>query len=178
MNQLSSEQDELIGVLRKRFEENMHRHPKTKWENVEEKILNQPNKLRSLLVMEETGGEPDIVGDTFIFIDCSTESPKGRRSYCYDREALNNRKKNKPENDVLTVASEIGVDVLTEEEYRSLQSIEEFDLKTSSWIKTPSEIRELNGALFCDRRYNTVFVYHNGADSYYASRGFRGKLVL
>lgn len=179
LNQLSTEQkDELIGVLRKRFEENMHRHPAIKWEKVEEKIHEQPDKLRSLLAMEETGGEPDVVGDTCVFIDCSAESPKGRRSYCYDREALDNRKKNKPKNDVLTVASEIGIEVLTEAEYRNLQSLEEFDLKTSSWIKTPSEIRELNGALFCDRRYNTVFVYHNGADSYYASRGFRGKLKL
>lgn len=179
MNQLSSKQkDELIGILKKRFEENMHRHPIMKWENVEEKMLNQPDKLHSLLAMEETGGEPDIVGDTFVFIDCSSESPKGRRSYCYDREALNNRKKNKPENDVLTVAAEIGVELLTTEDYRKLQSFEEFDLKTSSWVKTPSKIRELHGALFCDRRYDTVFVYHNGADSYYASRGFRGKLIL
>lgn len=179
MNQLSSEQmNELIVILRNRFTENMHRHPTMKWENIEEKILNQPEKLFSLLAMEQTGGEPDIVGGEIVFIDCSTESPEGRRSYCYDREALDNRKKNKPKNDVLTVASKIGIELLTEEEYRHLQSFGEFDLKTSSWIKTPSKIRKLNGALFCDRRYDTVFVYHNGADSYYASRGFRGKLVF
>lgn len=179
LNQLSSEQKhELIAVLRKRFEENMHRHPTMQWHSVEEKIMSQPSKLRTLLAMEETGGEPDVVGDTFVFIDCSVESPRKRRSYCYDREALNKRKKNKPKNDMLTVASEMGVELLTEAEYRNLQSFEAFDLKTSSWIKTPSEIRELNGALFCDRRYNKVFVYHNGADSYYASRGFRGKLIV
>lgn len=178
MNQQSSEQkDELIRVLRKRFEENMHRHPKMKWKNVAEKMNSQPEKIISLLAMEETGGAPDIVGDEFVFYDCSAESPKGRRSHCYDREALNKRKKNKPENDVLTVASEIGIELLTEE-YRRLQSIEAFDLKTSSWIQTPVKIRELDGALFCDRRYDTVFVYHNGADSYYSSRGFRGKLIL
>lgn len=177
--QLSSEQlDKLLKNLKKRFGENMHRHPTLKWEQVEEKIHSQPDKLPALLAMEETGGEPDVIGDEFIFIDCSIESPKGRRSYCYDREALDNRKKNQPENDVLTVASDIGIELLTEEEYRKLQSIEPFDLKTSSWVRTPSEIRKLNGALFCDRRYNNVFVYHNGADSYYSSRGFRGKLVL
>lgn len=168
LTQLSSEQkDELIVILKTRFKENMHRHPTIEWEKVEEKILNQPDKLQSLLAMEETGGEPDVVGDTLVFIDCSAESPKGRRSYCYDREALNKRNKNQPENDVITEA-----------EYRNLQSLEAFDLKTSSWIKTPIKIRELNGALFCDRRYDTVFVYHNGAESYYASRGFRGKLIL
>lgn len=172
------QKDELIKLIKKRFEENRHRHPTIEWTNVEEKLLNQPDKLAALQKMEETGGEPDVVGDEYVFIDCSAESPKGRRSYCYDREALNSRKKNKPKNDVLTVAAEIGIELLSEEEYRELQTLEEVDLKTSSWVKTPFNIRELNGALFCDRRYETVFVYHNSADSYYASRGFRGKLVL
>lgn len=179
LNQLSPEKkDELIVILRKRFEENMHRHPTMIWADIEEKINNQPDRLRSLFAMEETGGMPDVVGDNVIFIDCSPESPRGRRSYCYDREALNKRKKNQPENDVITAISEMGVELLTEKDYRYLQSFEEFDLKTSSWVKTPSKIRELNGALFCDRRYDTVFLYHNGADSYYGSRGFRVKLEL
>lgn len=172
------EQQALLEILEDRFNENMHRHPKQTWKNIEAKLNGAPEKLWSLNEMERTGGEPDVVGNYFTFMDCSAESPKGRRSVSYDRPALDSRKKNKPENDAKTMASEMGIDLLTEEEYRNLQSLEEFDLKTSTWIETPKKIRDLGGALFCDRRYDTVFVYHNGAESYYASRGFRGKLEV
>lgn len=151
------------------------------WSKIETKLKANPQKLWSLNEMEISGGEPDVVdydkkSDQYTFFDCSPESPKGRRSFCYDREALDSRKENKPQNDALTVASEIGVEILDETQYRFLQTLGEFDLKTSSWIKTPKDIRALGGAIFCDRRYNTVFVYHNGANSYYAARAFRGVL--
>lgn len=177
--QLSNkEQEELLIVLENRFNENMNRHPQLKWSEIQEKLLKKPKLLWSLNEMENTGGEPDVVGDKAVFIDCAKESPKGRRSICYDREALEQRKKNKPENDTITIANDMGIELLTEEEYRELQTYGEFDLKTSSWVKTPKKIRELGGALYCDRRYDTIFVYHNGAESYYASRGFRGKLII
>lgn len=179
---LSHEQQaELLQILKGRFENNMHRHEGLDWEKVQSKLEANPEKLRTLHAMEETLGEPDVIGydektDEFIFCDCSKESPKGRRSLCYDREAWEKRKKHKPENNVLDVAAEIGIELLTEEQYRDLQKLEHFDTKTSSWIKTPADIRERGGALFCDYRYGHVFVYHNGADSYYGSRGFRGIL--
>lgn len=177
----STEQHELVDLLKKRFEKNMNRHNNLKWENVQAKLEAHKNKLWSLNEMERTGGEPDVVGydkknDKYTFFDCSPESPKDRRSLCYDREALESRKKYKPENSVMDKASEMGVDLLTEEQYRKLQEVGEFDLKTSSWIKTPSNIRKLGGAAFCDRRYDMVWTYHNGADSYYAARGFRACL--
>lgn len=172
---------ELLKTLRKRFEKNMNRHEKLDWSKIEEKLNSNPSKLWSLNEMEISGGEPDVVDydektDEYLFFDCSAETPKGRRSFCYDREALDSRKENKPQNDVITVAQEMGVEILSEDQYRYLQTLGEFDLKTSSWVKTPKEIRELGGAIFCDRRYNTVFVYHNGANSYYAARAFRGSL--
>lgn len=179
---LSHEQQaELLQILKGRFENNMHRHEGLDWEKVQSKLEANPEKLQTLHAMEETLGEPDVIGydektDEFIFCDCSKESPKGRRSLCYDREAWEKRKKHKPENNVLDVAAEIGIELLTEEQYRDLQKLEHFDTKTSSWIKTPADIRERGGALFCDYRYGHVFVYHNGADSYYGSRGFRGIL--
>lgn len=179
---LSSKQsDDLLKILKSRFEKNMIRHKSLDWIKVEAKLHAKPEKLWSLNQMEETGGEPDVIGydkkaDEFIFCDCAAESPKGRRSFCYDREALDARKENKPKNSVHDVAYEMGVEILNEEEYRDLQKLGEFDLKTSSWIKTPLDIRELGGALFCDRRYGHVFVYHNGAESYYAARAFRGML--
>lgn len=182
--QISPEENsELLNILRKRFEKNMNRHENLDWSKIEEKLNLNPSKLWSLNEMEISGGEPDIVDydektNEYIFFDCSAESPKGRRSFCYDREALDARKEHKPQNDVLTAAKEMGVEILSEEQYRHLQTLGKFDLKTSSWIKTPKEIRELGGALFCDRRYNTVFVYHNGADSYYAARAFRGFLTV
>lgn len=177
------EQGKLLRLLQERFEENMHRHEGIKWGDVEERLIAQPDKLWSLNEMEKTGGEPDVVGydeerDEFMFCDCSEESPKGRRSVCYDREALEKRKKHKPETSAMDMAEEMGIEILTEEQYRALQKLDEFDLKTSSWIKTPEDIRARGGALFCDRRYGHVFVYHNGADSYYASRGFRGMLRI
>lgn len=178
--QISTEEStELLKTLRIRFEKNMNRHEKLDWSKIEEKLISNPVKLWSLNEMEISGGEPDVVDydektDEYLFFDCSAETPKGRRSFCYDREALDSRKEHQPENDVITVATEMSVEILTEEQYRFLQTLGEFDLKTSSWIKTPKEIRELGGALFCDRRYNTVFVYHNGANSYYAARAFRG----
>ncbi|HEX7869091.1 MAG TPA: DUF4256 domain-containing protein [Chryseobacterium sp.] len=180
--QISPEEStELIQTLKNRFEKNMNRHEKMDWSKIEEKLNSNPSKLWSLNEMEISGGEPDVVdydkkADEYIFFDCSAESPKNRRSFCYDREALDSRKENKPQNDVCTVAAEMGIKILSEEQYRYLQTLGEFDLKTSSWIKTPKEIRELGGAIFCDRRYNTVFVYHNGANSYYAARAFRGVL--
>jgi len=173
--------DELVRILKNRFEENMHRHPDISWEKVYEKISNNSSKILSLDAMEKTGGEPDVVAfdaDTneYIFFDCSQESPIGRRKLCYDREALESRKKFKPENSAIDMANEMGIEILNEEEYKYLQTLGQFDLKTSSWIKTPIEIRKLGGAIFGDRRYNNVFIYHNGADSYYGNRGFRGLL--
>ncbi|MFC4162523.1 DUF4256 domain-containing protein [Epilithonimonas zeae] len=180
--QLSSEQqEELIKILKIRFEKNPNRHENIQWEDVQKKLESNPEKLWSLNEMERTEGEPDVVGydkktDEYLFIDCSSESPKGRRSLCYDREALNSRKENKPANSAVDLANEIGIEILNEEQYRELQTLGNFDLKTSSWVKTPDNIRKLGGAVFCDKRYNTVFLYHNGAESYYAARGFRGIL--
>lgn len=172
------EQSDLLNTLKIRFDNNLHRHKNINWIDVLKNLENAPEKLKSLFEMERTEGEPDVVGyeektKEFIFMDCSKESPKGRRSYCYDQKALDSRKKNKPKNNAITVAQEMGVDILTEEQYRGLQQLEAFDLKTSCWIKTPNEIRNLGGAIFCDRRYDKVFTYHNGAESYYAARGFR-----
>ncbi|TCN25213.1 DUF4256 domain-containing protein [Mesobacillus foraminis] len=181
-NELSLEQREgLFKTLNARFEENMHRHKGLEWAEVQAKLDANPEKLWSLNEMEITGGEPDVVGydekkDEYFFSDCSAESPKGRRSVCYDREALESRKKHKPENSAIDMANAMGIELLTEEQYRALQKLENFDIKTSSWVQTPSDIRKLGGALFCDCRYDHVFVYHNGADSYYAARGFRGSL--
>ncbi|MGE5428914.1 MAG: DUF4256 domain-containing protein [Methylococcaceae bacterium] len=182
--ELSPEQhEEIIKVLKTRFEKNMNRHAGLEWAKVQEKLdhKSSPEKLWSLHEMESSGGEPDVVGQDkftgeYIFYDCSVESPKGRRSFCYDREALDARKENKPQNSALDMAAAMGVELLSEEQYKHLQELGEFDLKTSSWIKTPTEIRKRGGALYCDRRYNHVFTYHNGADSYYAARGFRGML--
>lgn len=173
--------DELIKTLKSRFEKNRNRHPELEWEKVQVRLEANPDKLWSLNEMESTGGEPDVVNydkvtGEYLFYDCSAESPKGRRSYCYDRAAWESRKEYKPENNVLDVATEMGIRLLTEEQYRELQQLGQFDLKTSSWIETPEEIRKYGGAIFCDRRYNHVFVYHNGAESYYAARGFRGML--
>jgi hypothetical protein len=175
--------DELLTTLKARFEKNMDRHKGLEWSNVQAKLEASAGKLRSLHEMEKTGGEPDVVGHDkktgeYIFYDCSAESPKERRSLCYDREALESRKENKPKGSALDMASAMGIELLTEEQYRELQKLGEFDTKTSSWVKTPSAIRKLGGALFCDRRYDTVFVYHNGAESYYAARGFRGLLKV
>jgi hypothetical protein len=172
---------ELLSVLKARFEKNMNRHKGIDWAKVQSKLEANPSKLRSLDEMEETGGEPDVVGHDkktgeYIFYDCSTETPKGRRSICYDGAALQSRKEHKPKNSATDWAASMGVELLTEEEYRGLQQLGQFDLKTSSWIKTPAAIRELGGALFGDRRYNQVFIYHNGAESYYAVRSFRGSL--
>lgn len=177
----SSQEQELISILKTRFEKNSKRHKGIEWAAVQKKLEAIPEKLWSLNEMEITGGEPDVVGfdkknAEYIFYDCSAETPKGRRSICYDHEALEKRKEHKPENSAVEMAKDMGVELLTEEQYRELQQLGEFDLKTSSWIVTPAAIRKLNGALFCDRRYNTVFVYHNGAESYYAARGFRGAL--
>jgi Protein of unknown function (DUF4256) len=176
-----AEKEELLNVLKDRFEKNMHRHPELEWSNILKKLKEHPDKLWSLNEMERTGGEPDVVGydketDEYIFYDCSKESPTGRRSVCYDRQALEARKKHKPENSALDLAASMGIEILTEEQYRELQKLDEFDLKTSSWVQTPPEIRKLGGAIYCDRRYGHVFVYHNGADAYYSSRGFRGSL--
>ena len=181
---LSSERsEELLKILKARFEKNMNRHTELIWDNVKEKLNAQPDKLWSLNEMETTGGEPDVVAfddvtNEYIFVDCSAESPKGRRSLCYDNFALEARKENKPQSSAIFMAAEMGTELLTEEQYRSLQKLGEFDIKTSSWVKTPENIRKLGGALFCDRRYDTVFVYHNGAESYYSSRGFRVLLKL
>lgn len=183
-NKLSSQlQEELIKTLKIRFEKNPNRHENIKWENVQKKLESNPEKLWSLHEMERTEGEPDVIfydkkTDEYLFIDCSAESPKGRRSLCYDRKALDSRKENKPANSAIDFANEIGIEILDEEQYRELQTFGNFDLKTSSWVKTPDEIRNLGGAVFCDKRYNTVFLYHNGADSYYAARGFRGFLKI
>ena len=180
--ELSQEQrEELINTLQARFEKNTSRHEGLDWANVQAKLEANMEKLWSLHEMEATGGEPDVVGydantDEFIFYDCSAESPKGRRSLCYDREAWEARKNHKPENTAMDVAKEMGIELLTEERYRQLQELGKFDLKTSSWVQTPDNIRKLGGAIFCDRRYDMVFMYHNGAESYYAARGFRGSL--
>ncbi|HET6851285.1 MAG TPA: DUF4256 domain-containing protein [Pyrinomonadaceae bacterium] len=176
-----AQREELLSTLKSRFEKNMNRHKGLDWSKVQTKLEADPEKLWSLNEMERTGGEPDVVGHDkktgeFIFYDCSAESPKGRRSICYDREALEARKEHKPKDSALNMAAAMRIDLLTEEQYRELQKLGDFDTKTSSWIKTPADIRKLGGALFCDRRYNHVFVYHNGADSYYAARAFRGLL--
>jgi hypothetical protein len=179
---LAPEQCEaLISALKNRFAENMHRHQGLEWSKVEAKLKANTDKLWSLHEMEKTGGEPDVVDhdierDEYVFYDCSVESPKGRRSVCYDREGLESRKKHKPENNAIDMATAMGISLLTEEQYRALQELENFDMKTSSWVQTPSNIRERGGALFCDLRYGHVFLYHNGASSYYAARGFRGSL--
>lgn len=175
--------EQLITTLKARFEKNMQRHKGIKWTDVEKSLVGNPQKLHPLQQMEETGGEPDVVlldkkSSEYTFVDCSVESPKGRRSICYDRDALNERKEHKPKNSAMDMAKEMGIELLTEEQYRALQKLGEFDLKTSSWIITPDDIRQLGGALFCDRRYDTVFTYHNGASSYYAARGFRGLLKV
>ena len=181
---LSSIQSQnLLAILEERFKKNMHRHEGVEWTVVREKLEANSDKLWSLYRMEESGGEPDIIAydqqaEKYIFCDCSAESPKGRRSVCYDREALNARKKNKPETSAMDMAADMGIEILTEGQYRQLQRLGEFDLKTSSWVKTPPIIRQRGGAIFCDRRYDTVFMYHNGADSYYAARGFRGLLMV
>jgi len=172
---------ELLTVLKTRFEKNRKRHKDLEWTKVQAKLEANPGKLWSLDEMEITGGEPDVVGydkktGEFIFYDCSPESPKDRRSLCYDRESLESRKEHKPKNNAIDKAAEMGIEILTEEQYRELQKLGEFDMKTSSWVQTPAAIRELGGAIFCDRRYDTVFTYHNGAESYYAARGFRGML--
>jgi hypothetical protein len=182
--ELSSKQrGELVSILKARFEKNMDRHKGLAWTAVQAKLEASPEKLWSLSETEKTGGEPDVVGHDkktgeYIFYDCAAESPKERRSLCYDREALDSRKENKPKGNAVDTAAAMGIELLTEEQYRELQKLGEFDLKTSSWVKTPSNIRELGGALFCDRRFNTVFTYHNGAESYYAARGFRGWLKV
>jgi hypothetical protein len=182
--ELSAKQtDELLNILKIRFEKNIERHKNIQWKKIEAKLQANKSKLWSLNEMEKTGGEPDVIGQDpktgdFIFFDCSPESPKGRRSLCYDRQALEARKNHKPRNNAIDMAIDIGIEILTEEEYRYLQKLGEFDLKTSSWVRTPTEIRKLGGAIFCDRRYNTVFTYHNGAESYYAGRGFRGSLRI
>ena len=175
------EHEELLKTLKARFEKNMNRHKGLEWSKVQAKLEANPKKLRSLNEMETTGGEPDVVGHNkksgeYIFYDCSAESPKGRRSVCYDREALEARKEHKPKDSAMNMAAAMGIELLTEEQYRELQKLGNFDLKTSSWVKTPPEIRKLGGALFCDRRYDHVFLYHNGADSYYGARAFRGSL--
>jgi hypothetical protein len=180
--ELSPEQrEELLKALKARFEKNMNRHKGLEWAKVQAKLDANAEKLRSLHEMEKTGGEPDVVGQDkktseYLFYDCSAESPKDRRSVCYDREALESRKEHKPADTAIDMAAAMGIELLTEEEYRELQKLGSFDAKTSSWVKTPSAIRKLGGALFCDRRFDTVFVYHNGAESYYAARGFRGSL--
>ena len=182
--ELSPEQRaELLRTLKARFEKNMKRHKGLDWAKVQAKLEADSGKLWSLNEMETTGGEPDVVGHDkktgeYIFNDCSAESPKGRRSVCYDGEALESRKEHKPKNNAIDMAAAMGIELLTEEQYRELQELGDFDLKTSSWVQTPAEIRKLGGALFCDRRYNQVFVYHNGAESYYAARAFRGSLKV
>jgi hypothetical protein len=179
---LSAEQgEELLKTLKARFEKNMQRHEGLDWAKVQAKLEANPEKLWSLHEMERTGGEPDVVGQDdktgeIIFYDCSAESPKGRRNVCYDREALDSRKEHKPEDSAMDMVAAMGIELLTEEQYRELQKLGNFDTKTSSWVKTPSDIRKLGGALFADRRYGHVFVYHNGAESYYGARGFRGSL--
>jgi hypothetical protein len=179
----AEEREELLLALQNRFEKNVTRHKGIDWADVEAKLATNINGLWSLREMESTGGEPDVVGydkktGEYIFFDCSEESPKGRRSVCYDHEALESRKEHKPENSAMQMAADMGIELLTEEEYRNLQKLGKFDTKTSSWVQTPANIRKLGGAIFCDRRYDQVFVYHNGAESYYAARGFRGSLRI
>ncbi len=175
--------EELVNTLKARFAKNMRRHENIDWKSVQAKLDANPAKLQALFEMENTGGEPDVVGydektKAFIFYDCSAETPAGRRSICYDRKALDSRKENKPRTNALEMAAAIGIEMLTEQEYRTLQELGEFDLRTSSWVNTPAKMRDLGGALFCDRRFEVVFTYHNGAESYYAGRGFRGKLEI
>ena len=175
------QREELLRALKNRFEKNINRHKGLEWAQIQARLEADADKLWSLNEMERTGGEPDVVGHDkktgeYIFYDCSAESPNGRRSLCYDREALESRKEHKPKDSAMNMAATMGIELLTEEQYRELQKLGEFDAKTSSWVKTPADIRKLGGALFCDRRYGTVFVYHNGAESYYAARGFRGSL--
>lgn len=175
------QREELLRVLKARFEKNMNRHSGLQWDKVQAKLEANADKLWSLGEMERTGGEPDVVGhdkktDEYVFFDCSAESPSGRRSLCYDRKALESRKEHKPKGSATDLAATMGIELLTEEQYRELQTLGEFDAKTSSWVKTPPRVRDLGGALFCDRRFDTVFVYHNGAESYYAARGFRSFL--
>ena len=178
----SPERGELIKTLKARFEKNMHRHKGIAWAAVQAKLERNPSALKSLRAMEASGGEPDVIGDDksghITFCDCCAESPIGRRSLCYDKEALDSRKENKPQGSAVEMAGEMGIDLMTEEQYRELQQLGEFDTRTSSWVRTPSDVRSLGGALFCDRRYGKVFLYHNGAQSYYAARGFRGRLRL
>lgn len=181
MSSMKKQTEALLATLKRRFEENVNRHGGIDWKTVQSRLESNPTKLRSLHEMESTGGEPDVIGQDektgeLIFCDCSAESPTGRRSVCYDREGLQARKEHRPENSATDMAAAMGIDLLTEAEYRELQKLGCFDAKTSSWVKTPPEIRKLGGALFCDRRYDAVFVYHNGAQSYYAARGFRGSL--
>lgn len=175
----AEQREALLSALKLRFKKNMQRHAKTDWGDVEARLQGDPGKLKTLFEMESTGGEPDVIGTpddngAYLFCDCAAESPQGRRSLCYDGEALASRKENKPADNAIDVATAMGVSLLTEAQYRQLQAFGEFDMKTSSWVATPPDIRKLGGALFCDRRYGTVFVYHNGAQSYYAARGFRG----
>jgi hypothetical protein len=177
------QREELLKALKTRFEKNMNRHKGLEWPKVQAKLEANIEKLWSINEMERTGGEPDVIGHDkktgeYIFYDCSTESPKDRRSVCYDREALESRKEHKPKNSAIEMADAMGIELLTEEQYRELQNLGQFDLKTSSWVVTPADVRKLGGALFCDRRYDTVFVYHNGAESYYAARAFRGALRI
>lgn len=179
----SQQREELLEILKARFEKNMNRHKDLEWSKIEAKLKANSEKLWSLDDMEVTGGEPDVVGydkttGEYIFYDCSAESPKGRRSLCYDRQALEARKENKPVNNVIDLAASMGITILTEEQYRELQQFGKFDTKTSSWVQTPADIRKHGGAIFCDFRYGTVFTYHNGADSYYAARAFRGSLRI
>ena len=180
---LPAEQAELLQTLKDRFEKNMNRHKGLAWADIQARLEGNPDKLWSLSQMEKTGGEPDVVGQdkktgSYIFFDCAAESPKDRRSLCYDKEALEARKENKPKDSAMNLAGAMGIELLSEEQYRQLQTLGSFDTKTSSWIQTPPEIRKLGGALFCDRRYNHVFLYHNGAESYYAARGFRGFISI
>lgn len=177
----TSQSEELLSILKARFEKNMKRHKDLEWDKIQAKLQAAPAKLWSLNEMEMTGGEPDVVvydkkTGEYIFYDCAPESPKGRRSICYDHEALEARKEHKPKDSAINMAADMGIEILNEEQYRELQQVGIFDIKTSSWIETPANIRKLGGALFCDRRYETVFLYHNGAESYYAARGFRGSL--
>jgi hypothetical protein len=179
----TQERDKLLGTLRTRFEQSMHRHEGLAWDAVRARLEGDADALRSLLEMESTGGEPDVIGHDrktgrFTFCDCSAESPAGRRSLCYDRKALDGRKEHKPKGNAVETAATMGIELLSEERYRTLQTLGEFDRKTSSWVRTPDDVRALGGALFCDRRYGKVFVYHNGAESYYAARGFRGSLEV
>lgn len=179
----SKQREEILRTLKTRFEENMSRHEGLNWMDVEVKLEADEAKIWSINEMEKTGGEPDVVGydketNTYVFFDCSPESPKGRRNICYDHEALESRKKFKPQNNAIDMAEAMGIEIVTVDQYRGLQELGKFDTKTSSWVKTPDNIRKLGGALFCDRRYDTVFLYHNGADSYYSVRGFRGSISI